>query len=113
MIGVIGGLLGAMYIRANNKINAVRKSVLKTKNLKIIEGLVLTAVTVSVFYMAITLNYWFAGKENYQNNELFCQTKNFTNSDNSTLEVPTLRFLCNEVDGVEKFDRLATLLFET
>ena len=57
MIGVIGGLLGAMYIRANNKINAVRKSVLKTKNLKIIEGLVLTAVTVSVFYMAITLKY--------------------------------------------------------
>ena len=116
VIGVIGGLLGAIFIRVNNRINAVRKRILKTKNRKIVEGLFITFLTVTCMYMAITFNYWGAGgKENYQNNENFCQTYNFNTSNNITM--PTRRFLCNEVeiDGhkFEKFDRLATLLFES
>ena len=61
VIGVIGGLLGSIFIRANNRINAIRKRILKTKNLKILEALVLTAITVTCMYMSVTGAYWVAG----------------------------------------------------
>lgn len=61
VIGVIGGLLGAMFIRINNQVNATRKKILKTKTHKILETLVLTIGTVTIMYMAITINYWAAG----------------------------------------------------
>lgn len=72
MIGVIGGLLGAIFIRANNRVNAIRKRLLKTKMHKIAEGLILTAITVFFMYMAVAINYYAAGNENYQNNQNFC-----------------------------------------
>jgi chloride channel 7 len=112
IIGVIGGLLGAVFIRVNNRINALRKKSLKYKSSKILEGLVLTAITVTVMYMAVTINYWAAGKENYLTNQEYCQTKNFT-MNNATYEMPTRRFLCEDIGGEERFDRLATLFFET
>ena len=109
VIGVIGGLLGAVFIRFNNQVNVVRKKLLKTNNRKIIETLVLTVVTVTVMYMAITINYWGAG-DSYQTDKNFCDFKNETLKDNSTMPVPTIQFLCED-DA--RFDRLATLLFDT
>jgi hypothetical protein len=50
-----------MFIRINNQVNATRKKLLKTKTHKILETLVLTIVTVTIMYMAITINYWAAG----------------------------------------------------
>lgn len=72
VIGVIGGLLGAVFIRVNNRVNAIRKRLLKTNKLKIFEVLVLTTLTVTVMYLCITFNYWFAGKDNYLSNTNFC-----------------------------------------
>lgn len=112
VIGVIGGLLGAMFIRINNQVNATRKKILKTKTHKILETLVLTIGTVTVMYMAITLNYWVAG-DKYQTSIEYCAFKNSTSPDspdNKNLTVPTLQFLCQDD---QRFDRLATLLFET
>jgi H+/Cl- antiporter ClcA len=63
VIGVIGGLLGSIFIRANNQVNAIRKLILKTKNLKILEALILTTITVTCMYMAVTIAYWVAGKD--------------------------------------------------
>ena len=92
VIGVIGGLLGAMFIRINNQVNATRKKILKTKTHKILETLVLTIGTVTVMYMAITLNYWVAG-DKYQTSIEYCAFKNSTSPDspdNKNLTVPTL-----------------------
>jgi chloride channel 7 len=72
VIGVIGGLLGAIFIRANNRINAIRKRLLNTKSKKVLEALFLTFLTVTFMYMAITVNYWAPGKEEYQTNGNFC-----------------------------------------
>lgn len=77
-IGVVGGLLGSIFIRANNRVNAIRKRILKTKNLKIIEGLILTALTVTFMYMAVTTLFWVAGENDYQNSTNYCDIKNFT-----------------------------------
>ncbi len=89
--------------------NIVRKKLLKTTNLKVIETLVLTVVTVTIFYLAITINYWAAG-DSYQTDKTFCDFKNETVQDNSTVPVPTIQFLCKD-EG--RFDRLATLLFDS
>ena len=78
MIGVIGGLLGAVFIRVNNQINAIRKKILTTKGRKVAETLLLAFITVSIMYFAVTLNYW-AGGKTYKTDEDFCQIDNFTN----------------------------------
>lgn len=64
------------------------------------------------------MNYWVAGKQNYQDNQNFCQDDDFATKSNISL--PTRRFLCNSVTDpkdptkeIDKFDRLATLLFES
>ena len=67
--------MGAIFIRVNNRINAIRKRILKTNKLKILEALILTFLTVSAMYLCLTFNYWFAGKINYLTNTNFCQIK--------------------------------------
>lgn len=109
-----GGLLGSLFIRINNSVNLFRKKILTSNFRKIIEGLTLTFITVSVMYLTISGNYWIAsspsngGIDNYRNNTNFCEFKNSTLKD-----VPTREFLCEHMNGQETFDRLATLLFES
>ncbi len=52
VIGVIGGLLGATFILINNKINILRKKLLKYKWMKITEAVLLVTLTVTVMYFA-------------------------------------------------------------
>lgn len=85
---MIGGLLGAIFIRANNRINRIRKRILKTHSRKIIEGLILTALTVSAMYLAITFNYWVAGKTAYDADD------NLTN-----LQNPIYNPYCTVIEG--------------
>jgi hypothetical protein len=81
---VTGGLLGSLFIRINNAVNLFRKKILTSNFRKIIEGLTLTFITVSVMYMTISGNYWIAsspsygGIDNYRNNTNFCELKNST-----------------------------------
>eukprot|EP00347_Sterkiella_histriomuscorum_P003230 403365093 len=98
IIGVSGGLIGAFFIRINNKINYFRKRFLKQKWMKISEALFLAVLTSSVFYIAAYLRYNTSTDPNDDTN--YCQV----NKEN----VPSRQFLCK--DGT--FDRLATLLFE-
>ena len=63
--------MGAIFIRVNNHVNAYRKKLLNTKGKKILEGLALTAVTVTIMYMAVTINYWAAG-DKYETDDHFC-----------------------------------------
>lgn len=55
-IGVIGGLLGALFIIMNNKVNYIRKKVLKEKWMKVVEACFLVVLTVSVFFLCANLS---------------------------------------------------------
>lgn len=63
VLGVSGGLLGALFIIINNNINIFRKKILKTKFLKILESLLLVTLTVTTMYgcMAIKHNIYYTG----------------------------------------------------
>lgn len=50
VVGTLGGLLGAIFIIINNRINILRKKYLTTKFLKVAETCVLVTLTVSVFF---------------------------------------------------------------
>ena len=50
VIGIVGGLVGSLFIRVNNMVNLLRKKFLTTKFHKIAEALILTAITVSTFF---------------------------------------------------------------
>lgn len=58
ILGFFGGLFGAFFIRINNFINNIRKKYLITKTHKIVEGLALIFVTVSVMYLAVLIKYY-------------------------------------------------------
>lgn len=52
ILGAMGGALGALYIFVNQKVNYIRKKMLKNSWLKIMECCLLTAITFSVFYFS-------------------------------------------------------------
>ena len=51
-IGIICGLLGALYIYVSHNVNYYRKKILKSKPLKILEAFILCMVTITLFYWA-------------------------------------------------------------
>jgi H+/Cl- antiporter ClcA len=51
LIGIVGGAIGSLFIRANNFINGIRKKLLVTKLQKIIDPLLLVTVTATAFYL--------------------------------------------------------------
>jgi H+/Cl- antiporter ClcA len=55
VIGILGGLIGALFIIINNKVNYVRKKVLKQKWMKVLEACIIVTITVSSFYIAAAL----------------------------------------------------------
>lgn len=52
VLGVIGGLLGALFINVNTRMNNYRKVLLKTKGIKVFETFLWSFTTASVFYWA-------------------------------------------------------------
>eukprot|EP00347_Sterkiella_histriomuscorum_P015757 403355796 len=51
VVGVVGGLLGALFIIINNKVNVLRKKVLTQKWMKVAEAVFLVILTVTVFFV--------------------------------------------------------------
>ena len=60
VIGLVGGVMGGLFIRFNNYVNTFRKKILNTKFKKIIEGLVLTTATVSVMFCVLGFFYQYS-----------------------------------------------------
>ncbi len=53
VIGVVGGLIGSLFIRINNFVNVIRKKLLGTnKYKKILETCCLVTITVSAFFFS-------------------------------------------------------------
>lgn len=50
ILGVFGGLLGSCFIYINFEINALRKVYLKSKIQKVLETIVLTAITATILF---------------------------------------------------------------
>jgi hypothetical protein len=61
-MGIAGGVLGGGFIRINNWFNMIRKTYLKTKLKKILEGLLLTTITVSLMFIIVGFSYQSANK---------------------------------------------------
>lgn len=99
VLGVFGGLMGAFFIRINNKVNAYRKQLLKQKWMKIAEALLLTVLTVTVFYLSAYIKYSESSSDPDNDTDI-CQI--------NKEHVPSRQFMCKE----GTFDRLATILFE-
>lgn len=57
ILGSFGGLLGAIFIIINNWVNVIRKKMLKTKWLKILETNVLVILTATVMYLAVYIKF--------------------------------------------------------
>ena len=57
VLGVSGGLLGASFIIINNQVNILRKKILKTKVLKIIESVLLVVLTVTTMYACVAIKH--------------------------------------------------------
>ena len=57
VLGISGGLLGASFIIINNQVNIIRKKILKTKVLKIIESILLVVLTVTTMYACVSIKH--------------------------------------------------------
>ncbi len=69
-LGFGGGLLGAFFIIVNNKINILRKHVLKQKWQKIADVLIIIVLTTTTMYLAAYIKY--AAGEDSDNNTDIC-----------------------------------------
>lgn len=63
ILGIIGGLLGALFINVNSRIGTLRKKYIKTKVSKIIEVIIFSCTTMSICFLFT--NYF--GSCNYVN----------------------------------------------
>ena len=61
ILGIVGGIMGALFIRFNYYINMYRKKFLKTKAMKILEGLLLTTLTITVMFCIVGFAHEIAG----------------------------------------------------
>ena len=50
LIGIIGGLMGPLFININTRVNMWRARVLKTKWIKVFETVILCMITATFFY---------------------------------------------------------------
>jgi hypothetical protein len=63
VLGIAGGVLGGGFIRINNWFNMIRKKYLNTKLKKILEGLLLTTITVSFMFLIVGLSYQYGNNQ--------------------------------------------------
>lgn len=52
IIGILGGAVGSLFIRVNTLVNIVRKKVLTTKFIKVMEACLLIAITLTCFFFS-------------------------------------------------------------
>ena len=52
VIGIVGGAIGSLFIRVNNRVNLFRKKILTTKFRKILEACFLVLITSTAFFMS-------------------------------------------------------------
>jgi chloride channel 7 len=52
IIGIVGGMVGSLFIRVNNMINVYRKKLLNTKFKKILEACILIVITSTAFFLS-------------------------------------------------------------
>ena len=53
VIGILGGAIGSLFIRVNNRLNIIRKKILGTsKPKKILETCILVLITASAFFLS-------------------------------------------------------------
>jgi chloride channel 7 len=52
IIGIVGGMVGSLFIRVNNMINIYRKKLLNTKLKKILEACILIVITSTAFFLS-------------------------------------------------------------
>jgi H+/Cl- antiporter ClcA len=94
VIGVLGGIIGALFIRVNNRINYFRKKILNQKWKKVLETVILIILTVSAFWLAAALRQCVPDDE-----DDFLVKKG----------IEVKRMICPE----GQYSRLATMLFSS
>lgn len=55
VLGIIGGLMGSFFINVNTRINVIRGKYLTTKWIKVVETILMSVFTASIFFMT---PYW-------------------------------------------------------
>ncbi|CDW84851.1 h(+) cl(-) exchange transporter 7-like [Stylonychia lemnae] len=94
-LGAIGGMLGALFVIINNKLNYYRKKTLTQKWMKVLESVILVSLTVSVFYFASVIT----NECTPESQDDFMIAKG----------IEVKQFSCEE----HNYNRLATLLFDS
>ena len=54
ILGIIGGLLGALFINVNTRIGTLRKKYIKTKTLKLVEVIIFSCFTMTICFLFAT-----------------------------------------------------------
>jgi len=72
MLGLFGGLIGAVFIRINNKVNVYRKRFLKKKWMKVAEAIFMAILTSTAFYLASYIRYASASNPDDPNDTSIC-----------------------------------------
>jgi chloride channel 7 len=94
IVGIVGGIVGSLFIRVNNRVNIIRKKLLGTnKKLKVLEACILVAITATAFF--VSAYYRPCMNDNDPTDALVIQ------------KIHTMKFNCPE----GQYNRLATLFF--
>lgn len=94
IIGIVGGAIGSLFIRVNNKVNLLRKKILTTKFRKVLEACILVTITVTAFFFS---SFYSSCRGTDDMEDILIKNK---------IEIKT--FNCPE----GSYNRLATLLFD-
>jgi chloride channel 7 len=92
ILGIFGGLLGAMFIYVNGEVNRMRKKTLKSNKAKLLETIALTALTATVLFFTPNI-----------------LSKNCMSQDESSVDAEHIQYLCPE--GM--YNPMATFLFNS
>ncbi len=56
ILGIVGGLLGALFININTRIGALRKKFIKTKTKKVLEVVIFSCFTMTICFLFATFS---------------------------------------------------------
>jgi H+/Cl- antiporter ClcA len=56
ILGIIGGLLGALFINVNTRIGTLRKKYIKTKKQKLLEVIIFSCLTMTICFLFATFS---------------------------------------------------------
>lgn len=94
IVGIVGGIVGSLFIRVNNRVNICRKKLIGTnKKLKVFEACLLVAITATAFFLSAYYRP--------------CRLANDPTDPLFIKKIHTMQFNCPE----GQYNRLATLFF--